>query len=773
MKTRISLALAALCCTMTAWSADPIDFEARAMPLRSVIDKLAAQTGEKLIVDPAFSRDTAVIKVHKIALEDLLAKIAAVHGGRWIKMADGVQRLIVDQDLLNRERAAKVARIRESLAKQIKEKKPGQNAFGIPMPADAEEPETVTDPSAANGQASPAVPEPDGDREENIPNPEQTLLVRALGVLPLGEIAAMQPGGRVVYSTSPTPMQRPISISMQWLREFADGNNRIYQKENNLSPEEQAQREQARQAMSMVPWFNDGTIDRRLIQEAPAKVNIVVSVPGDDSTVTSFLRGSDFNIEITVFDRQGKIIASANDYLSGESQGVMQEIIASARERAAAASGKPVEAKPAPKDPLAEIIEKCQDKPIEYSKISQEILKLQAIDPTSSGTTPELSKETLDALYDPVQFDPLSFQVAEGMFSIAQANDWQLVANVPDSFGLMWSYMSGGAKTTKSQFGAFVRDTTLKTVLEGGYLTIRPKDIEIARMGYSDRQAIAKLAATGRAKKVLSLDDIANYAAQNPAPEMGSVVMASLQLTVPDLFGGIAMGGQRNWSMLRLYGLLSPTQRKQMRGGMPIEFGQLGEREKGVYRKIVFGANQQLRTDEKTTGDEDLISAWISGMMPQKHTDYRTEPTELLPNGIPGNAQITASVEQDVMLQLEDTKNPIARMLGSMGTTELALIQSFLDTPMSAQMGAMLPRMDRFRVGSRQTVTMNLLLRPGVFVRERMHDDAMDPNAPVVGIDKLDKAVLEKLAKAKESIKKSPIFQMIGQEGNSEEPAKP
>ncbi|MBL8088115.1 MAG: hypothetical protein JNM85_08625 [Chthonomonas sp.] len=740
-------------------SVDSVTLDAKAKPLSVVVSQLGTLTGQTLEVAPALAADVFFVHVKDAPVSEVMERIARYSGGRWRTDPDGSKHLIDDPAAMNRvenelraARAAYFTRVLKGL-RESQEKEETQRMLKRAA-AEAEQGNSAPDTNDAP-EARQTVSRMFGGGD----SPENTLLSKVALTLRPADLAMIEEGSRVVYSTSPTRMQRPMTIQSQLVATFLAEHNKLADAEGKAAKENPAERAEMMEQLG--PWAEMMGMNRprQGLATPPAKINLVVSNGGGGGMNWFMDGGGTMQLELVVFNTKGEIVASAEmplqDY--SESERVMEAVEDIAEDAGVPIPGKkPEERKPEPpKYPI-------KDGKIEQSEESKLVSSLNPMTMFTEGGSAKIDPKARAILSRPDMYDPLSFVHGDALATIAKLNDWQVIVNLPDGLDSGGVMSFARPETMAQNYYTALRENDAVVVDQSGnWLGARPASWIAARRDQVDRAGLTKLVAAATEKGVANIDDYATYAATSPSPTLSAVSGRYCMQFVPGAMGSMT-GGLTNWDILRLYGSLSNAQRDQLKRGEGIPFNVLSQTQMATVRKLVFGAPPMIKVDDpgKETDQDDFMKMMVM-WMPQKMTDYRNEPTEALPNGVPSNGTLKLNIEQDFSIVLADQDNPMSRMMGALGSSELAMMQVMSETKMFAQMAAFMPAMDKFKLGDRNIINIVLDLAPGIKVSERLVDDQHASSAKIVGLKDLTAEQQAKLEAKRAAFRKSPMMKFF------------
>jgi hypothetical protein len=219
-------------------------------------------------------------------------------------------------------------------------------------------------------------------------------------------------------------------------------------------------------------------------------------------------------------------------------------------------------------------------------------------------------------------------------------------------------------------------------------------------------------------------------------------------------------GGMVSWDMLRLFASLTPGQRQGLTSGSQIPFNALSPQAKGYLTKLLFGADTDIVVEsQKPKSDAFQMPTFVRRMFGGSKGDYRSEPTEIMPNGLPGNGYVTLNVTKSHVAKMAGDKgfNPMGA--GAMGSEELALVRFFKEDPNMSQLaGGFMPSLDELRLGTRTIYDFKFYVAPDVMMAQSLNDNAISKDAPVVKFSSLPSEFQKEIDQKMAEIKKFPFF---------------
>ncbi len=546
----------------------------------------------------------------------------------------------------------------------------------------------------------------DGPSDKSI-----TLLLRGIDPAP---IAQLNGSDRVVYSTAPNAMQRRMGADAgAIIQAMVSEHNATVGNVPQVDPTGE---------LDKMPDFVKKMIARQTRKITDAhKALLIVSKTGIGMFDMT-------QVELRIYDQLGKVAFSVNSSLGSMFAGFNIPM-----------PGKP--AKPAP----------AKQTPIVYSEDSTTLL--EGFQGLITGGGSKLPTPLMEKLSRPDLTDPLSYMATDELLALTKTKGKALVANVPDEMMGSMNMIVPGAKQTVETFEADLKSGSDVLMAETeGWLIIKPSRPTQSRSNRTDRVALTTLIKAAKAKNMPSLDDVAAYALTSPSPMKDGVGMLFAMALVPGMFQQ-GISGMTNWDALRFYGTLSPTQRQ----GASLPVNVMTPVQQSLWRKIAFGGSTPIRTGANK-GDDPFMMAMAMGIGGGGE-DYREEPTELMPNGLPPSA----------VLQFGRTSQPMASPapgsvaggmglnMGVLGVDEIAMLKMFKEDPNMAAMAGYMPTLDKLRIGERGVITMTLQLPQEAYIAETLYDNKLPENAPVAAYSDLPPAFQKLVAERLEVLKKSPF----------------
>ncbi len=713
-----------------AQTAGKISIDLEGTPLSRAMETLSTATGKTLKVHPSLAREVVLVHATDKDAQDILDRVAAVVGGEWSTEPDGSLKLSKKSSVWQadeRDRSKqRVAAIRAALAKMAKPEE--KTANGMPIRAGG----LFEAGATTNG-------------------PHVDTAFRALApMLDAASLAAIPEEGRAVYTLVPNRAQLALVGSVEPMLQglIAGHNDYVKAAEERRAKEEEAMASNpmAEQFTKMREWLTKNGIEMepKRIGDPVAKM-IVIATRGGTFLGSIMRAGSDLapiSLEIRLYGPQGQNLIRATQTLELD------------------ASQSPWWL---PQDPGTKK-EEDKSEAVELSPLTKELMQFMTMTEMSTNFDRKASKELEEVIAHPEIHDPLAFLPTDGIIGVAKSRKLDVVANIPENLSSATDLFLNGGKVT---VGAYTKTIEAKCDLTedkaGGWLTVRPKSLGQTSRTRGDRMALATLIKASKSKEIPGLDDYAAYALRNEPPMSNTTFLPYVMLFAPNLVNQ-GMRGPVDWNLLRLWGSLGQGQRDSIRAGGRIAFQNLNTEQMAILRQMVYGANARLVPDEPAKPNEEsggfMDMALKMFLRPSK--DYRDEPTEVVPNGLPGTGSLEIIAEDEPLAIATGKGNMLNRMMGGLGTDELAMLQYFSEEPMFAAAGSMMPKIEALKFGKRHSMKVLIHIAPGVRVDGSLIDDSIPKDAPSVPYADMPAEIKAKIAKRVATFKDNPIGMFMG-----------
>jgi hypothetical protein len=598
-------------------SGQKVSFEEHAAPLSRLMPRLAEATHMPLKASKAVETEVLCIYVQDVTPAELIQKIADATGCEWKQAADGLYlspKLSAREALTHRGEAARA----KALQKAIDALDPAKK-------------------KATGGGENPAFGMFGGT--------DDPIFYQFLVGVGANALATISDSSRVVFSTRPTAKQIAIPTDMsQPLMEFVQRHNKA------IADQQAAMKAQGNtddEDTDMPTMF--GMQPNRLIKSPPAKANFIVSHGG----MFSMLSSDGLSIELVIYDAKGKELAR-------ETTEVAQSIFGMSEDEF-------TEAAQSLSSPNKKSTPQSTERPVELSTDTQRFVKglMSGMGGMGNGPgsamSPAVRKEIHDRMLTPNLVDPLSYP-AELLVATAKARNLELVASLPDSFFSWLISLFMGNSTPTAILKRLDGDANLAVDKPAGWIIVAPTHFEKEPISRDDLGAICK-AFDG--KSDYSLDDLLALAHHG----FGATAATwGMQLWVTLLSPGLmTISFMEDWDMLRLYDALSDAQKSELQKNGRIAVASFDDHARELADRLVYGSGggvmqlmgsklmiDQPKQTDPLLGDvggdvENIMSEY--GMDGVDPNDYRSEPTEVAPNGIPNQAFFTLQLSGESVIR--------------------------------------------------------------------------------------------------------------------------
>ena len=694
--------------------APKITYSTVAVPIGRALEEISRQAGYKLSASPQVGHDIVVLSLQAMPLDQVKIQIAKACSARWEEIQGG-EMLVVDTVLRRQEEQKERAEYAESLGKSLKQLIDSLNP-PKPEPGAKQDPNINRQISMFGGQGAAG-----------------KAVIQLAQMIGVNTLASIEADGRVVFSTTPTRMQRAFPgntsrIMAQLVSEY-NKEAAIRQKARAENPKVEDPREK-----QMREFFGIGLEDQP-VEGIPTKAILICS--------RQTLLGG-LTLQLKVYNDQGKSVISGNQMLAAG-----ETLFGGALDMEFGPDGLPK-----PKPPTTP---PANEKAIEFSAPVKELMTMSNI-MTMSQSSAKMSEALKTMLLNPEQYDPLSFVHSESLLSTAKQRGKNLIALLPDrmdSFmGMMMPKPDGLTPTAYLDSIKSVVTVSADTPT----LLIRPAKPARARSQRIDRASLGKFLRAVDSKGSVLLDDLAEYAQNSNSPMEDTSAMMYFMVFAPNAIQS-GMGGMVNWNMLRFYGALAPMQRQNLLNGGRLPFGQFNPAQSAAVRQMLFGPDTGLTAADpnKEKPVFELPSFVRTMIMREIGGDFRTEPTEVMPNGLPPQGFVQLTLTQDNIVK--PTGN-VPAMFGNaaLGADELAMLKMFKEMPGMEQVASMMPNFDEVRLGERSVYEFMFTVAPGVSQEETLNDDRMTSKSPVVKMANLPANFVKRIDEKLAAFKKLPFF---------------
>lgn len=704
MLCRFACAAFAVAVATTAFGQDlnqKVNAAFAAQPLGRLIPALGKQLGVDLRATHAVEGDVVMLDVQDVTLSNLLAKIAEVTNRAW-ESKDGHLTLIPSNEADRRaaqenlKRRAEIARA--AIAKLVSSPRGKREWTAAEAESLANETETLMNPKDGHLDSSKMDLTGIGGR-----SPIVRAITALLANIPSEDLARTW-SKQIAFATNPTSMQRALPFSAKAALD------RYLQEQIMFVA---ATKEFKEKAGPKDTYFSMSGVPRGEFRTGNPKLGV-----GKAILRVSASEGSKFMMAVlTVTDAKGVVL----------DEGDLSVPLVPAKPTIFEPK-KPEEAL-VPSPMILEMDKATHDEVTNRGSSSyatsteKGTVKLQVPAPLprrQNGLSPTLRA----TLLVPDKADPLSLTATPLLSEAAEGRRANLVVCLDDRvFAASLRALAKGTRPT-----TYLSSEELQGIHEvtesGGWLTIKPRDIEATRGGRVNREALAQLLGSVDRNKMLLLGDLCQFATeQESGLSMEKADYLYLQILNPAAAAGTYDGSK--WYLYRLYGLLSPEQKRTWQNGGSLTAQTLSPSAQGALFNFVFGSYSGL----KLTGtDGKEIEPYGAGIV----TDW----TELLQNGVLPGSTMAAQVAKEDAAYCLDSATGSAQIISA---DDLATSRFISETP-GLRGSAMW--YDRFAPATSWKMSLTFTLGAGIAIVTDLRDGVVDTSGNLRDFGNLPPAFL-------------------------------
>lgn len=673
----------------------PISYTAVAGPASRVLPELGKVLGENLMTTPAVADEVIVLRLKEVSGREALDRVAKALNATWSREEAGLRLVRTPTQVRDEERTRLAQRTEQARAmlaaqaQQVAKMAPWSEPTARRLAEQLEEARQMAGSFDRNQFT----------RVQTLDNqtPVKRLAMRVAALLDPVELAKIEIGQRVVFSSRPTRVQRPLPAAVSAaIPKFV---------------EEQAL--WARAADGVVNPQRNGYFSEGAIFTRPA-------------------------------DRVGKLLVAVNrnEFSSGSIQ--VRVILGDVDgDSTLARATTTLQAGPGTQAVFNQVVQNPEGTPYAFTFSPDTQAMIDAFRPVvgAAGQTElkPLPAPVLAQLLQPEQRDPLSFATSEILLQAVEQENRNLVAVMPDFAYGIGLVMSAG-KITPSSLRIIARELGLTIEDAPGWMSIQPSDPISARRSRIDRRALGTFVRSVHQKGRSTLEDRAAFALGLPRDQQATWLAMTTVALVQARRDGMD-GFDRD--MLRFYGSLTPAQKGTLASNGKVSLQSLTPVQVEALDAIVYASERNSLRVQRARVPSDQAPILADG--------FENEPTELVPNGFTIEASFTMKTQQETVAQpvTRDPNTP-ARMV-PMTAGSFAWQLYALENP-SVMAGGQSPGLtfdfERIVLGERRTLTFDFQLTPQVGVLRTLNDDTMGKvmpyrDAPAAFRDAVDRSLVQ------------------------------
>jgi len=637
-----------------------ITYTTRAVPLAKAVAGIAKESGQKLFVSDELAQEPVVLRLKDVPITEAMSKIADEFVAEWITAKDGLQltRTSKTVDAFESKFAAeKLAAIKESMKSLAAiQQSPLMDQAEANRIAAAYVKMLVEERTNSYTGDSTATRVSFSNRTGDL-----RLLATLVEAIGPETLATLTPGTHT-FSLNPTAMESRIeNVDKSVIDQFIQQHNMLAKAINAIKPTE------AYDGAGNFAMSNSTNL-------IGTNVRPLIDVEVDPNQPACW-------IWLNVFvDRDRDLAVS---YQLGET--FKPADYAAIRAKAIAA-GK-------------------LDTTVQLSPAEAELAKRYS----ANGQVKEtLSKEGTELLAHPETTDPFDISFSTILLKQAERENRNLIASAPDEGWQMPAVDDkGGAKPVLYE----ARMTTFKTIRfdrPDGWLIVTPVNPLRASETRIDREALGEFSRAFIENHFLSIEDWARMATHLAPTNDGVLALGYWNM----LRGQRAMTYQNNWDALRLYGLLSDIQLNALGPGGTLDYRSLTPDQQECLKHLIYDGYSLRDAKSPTNSKTRPQAAYLEGI------DSRA--AEAVPDGIPGNAQLTARNDVEDTIFVKGGLGPGVERQMNINELGWMLVDQEL-----GQGGAMGDddKIQSVRVGQKRFITFDLSLTDRVKMETTLQED--------------------------------------------------
>lgn len=578
-----------------------------AVPVAKALADLSQLSGISLRAGIPISGEPIILRLDDVPINTVLAKIASTFEAEWDRDKNGLI-LARPEGLVQRAQAALAAETAKTIAKEIEAKKKALAALPMwdsnvanKLANQLSDVQKQQDPRNWNQQS--------WQRQQAITNklPSYRALARMMTLLDPVALAAVPVGERTVFSTRPTPMQRPLPREVAGALDtftaemsiWIDERKRVIPRDDNRGV-----------------YYGNGSDDVESMTTPTTVLLTAQKYPGMGSS-------SGVNLEMMIADAKGKVIGRANETLGMPDYEAFQKL-----------NDKPTDEQPIKLSPESESIRTALS---------------TAFDPMGTGKKKPLDSAIVQLLVNPESRDPLSFGASDVLTQISALRKKNLVAAPTDMMIAISMFPMPNNKLTPSMALRTLEFTGTQATFDDAWMTVKAADGAYSRSRLVSRVVLGRYLRSAQAHGQATLDDKAYYAANTVGEEYETLGPQLEQIVTRRSNNGMYYGS--DWNATRLYGLMDSVQRAQLISSKKIAIALLDPKQLAVVVHMVYGSYPNLQLDYSSGKqiDNEFTSSFYNGL--------NREPTICLPNGIPRNAYLTGASSNSTIVSTQMQQN--------------------------------------------------------------------------------------------------------------------
>ncbi len=708
-----------------------ISLRTQAITLKQLAAQIATESKLKFEVSPNIASDIMLVKVDQVPLRQLMDRIAQVTSGEW-KLTGDIWKISRPDTITNAQARADATTIGKDMQKSILKVLAAMNKapkYDVQFLAKY----------FNQGNNPPTPDKPELGWNSLTIDPGQRAIVRILSSMSPETLGSIGPMRRVVFSATPTRMQRPLPGSAGSIIEAYRRERLVWDKQQEIMRKSQPKVDPSMPIDEAVPAdgnFQEATMEPPMERGPLGPIKkVLLSITrnqGPQATLSILLR---------VYGMDGKEMAVESYYASREDPDAAQAVSAD---------------RPPERPSVPDMSE------LKLSKISDQLVKLISTFVSMDGANFNMPQELREALEDPVAFDPLNLILSDAILAISDSNKTNLVAMLPDdAMEVMQVVFSGGAKMNISTVKGMIENSgSLLAEEKDGWYTLKPKLPSMSRYSHLNRDGLRLLIAEHKKQGYVSLDSFAKFAITCNNPQNNTLYQIYMFLVCPSAMR-YSMG-ESPWEILQIYGLMNPQQRQNLNLQGRLYYREFSSIQRNLLEQFVFFSDRSL---ELNASEESPVIEF-SGMpmmgmrsagIYQSDSGLENEPTEALPLGLPFEGYLDIKSNTKTVFSIEADNPMMTAFFGATGMEidQLAMMLAMQKRPEQDEYMRMMPKIEAVKIGNLSTHQFSFWLAPKTRMSAVLTDMKTAKDAKAVKIADLPADILKQLKEKMDAFEKS------------------
>lgn len=707
-----------------------VDLAVKGATLRVVAEQIGQEAGWTPTFDPSVENEVLVLRTKGLSAEILISKISEVTGTKWTLNGD---QMMIQPDFSVRNNA--LAAVRAKNAKAV-------------IDARTEYYESLKPQKYKDGE------------EEFTYEPEKEALLIGDMIRGLSDqfLTGIGPGQRIVLSSNPTSMQRPLGrVNVQAITEWIAREN----ESRKMSEEERQQMAddpEYQKYIEMMGGLGEAMMPKP-ITEAPQKVLLVVERSGRTDFDPLYIQ-----ITLRVMGAKGNVLIETQASLSPDGEryygrgmaGVAVDTVSSEAISDGEDEPKAPPRKPMPGDEI----------PMTISPEVQGVFDATNVDFKDIAST-KMSSKVRELMMRTDLYDPMQFEMGEFLYEAADKRNLNFVGLLPD-----YVMQYGGALPKKFvdvrlKFSQY----ELNEKEEGGWWTVLPTEPAKVWTKRMDRRALTGTLMAAQSRLFIPLDVLSTFMFRFPDAEANTMVSQRLHMFAPQMQNVMGALGDDS-HMLRVFGGMTQQERQMMRNGGSLPIGRLSSGARSVLQEKFFGfmptiTSVDVDKDLKPQTPAEMMSGMMGmGMMFGSGGAGGSEPTEIMPTGLPMNGMVTMKVNRESYMIAMSKDGNLLPNVPPFGRTELAFLSLMMNNAeVASQMQEVNQMLQNLKTGVRDQLHMVVVVAPGQGAKAVLSDPHEPDMNATYSINNLPPAIKQQMDADGDALAKSPMGQIFGTMG--------